>query len=283
MATGIVLGGKLNCRKEPKDGAAVYGQFSTGDAITVTAYDSTWWKTSWNGSIGYVKRDFVAIALDTVQVTGTSVNVRNEPSTSGTTVLYRLSSPTKAEVHSVQKDWLYIKPADQDFGWINASYVKKVSDTSSGGGNTGGSTPTLIKTFSGNTKGTDVNVRKLPTTASEVVFTFLVGYRATFNTFSGVGTTDQQRSWLYTDYTQHKGYVYGPYVTAPMPSSGSGVKQISGNSVRLRVLPINGEVITTLSDGCKVLVLDDSVPGWTRVVTQSEGSGWVSNDFIANL
>lgn len=42
------------------------------------------------------------------------------------------------------------------YGWINASYVKKVSGTSSSGS---GSTTTIIKTFSGNTKGTAVNVR----------------------------------------------------------------------------------------------------------------------------
>ena len=81
-------------------------------------------------------KSFVAVASDTVKVNATNVNVRNNPGTSGTTVLYRLSSPTTAAVVSVTEGWVKIQPSGKDVGWISADYVDKTSSGSGGG--TGG-------------------------------------------------------------------------------------------------------------------------------------------------
>ena len=61
MANGIVLGGSLRCRKTPASTGAVWGSFSNGTVLTVTnSSDADWYQTTWNGSVGYVMKSFVA-------------------------------------------------------------------------------------------------------------------------------------------------------------------------------------------------------------------------------
>lgn len=145
MSSGIVLGGSLRCRKSPSTSADVWGSFSNGTVLTVTATSSAdWYQTTWNGSVGYVMKAYVAIAGDTVKVNGSNVNVRNSPSTSGTSVLYTLSSPITASVKGVTSDWVQIQPSGRNAGWISAKYVDKTSNGSSTGDN--GTTGSSINT-----------------------------------------------------------------------------------------------------------------------------------------
>ena len=171
MANGIVLGGSLRCRKTPASTGAVWGSFSNGTLLTVTnSSDADWYQTNWNGSVGYVMKSFVAVANDTVKVNATNVNVRDNPSTSGTTVLYRLSSPTTATVVSVTSNWVKIQPSGKSAGWIYADYVDKSgSGSSTGGGSTGSDDdPTYTTGHFGRTTKTGVRLRTSPDSNSFV-------------------------------------------------------------------------------------------------------------------
>ena len=136
MATGIVLGGSLYCRKQPQAGADYYGRFSNGTTITVQTIsgNNDWYQTTWQGSVGYVMKAYVAVENDTIQVTGTNVNVRNGSSTNNTSVLYMLSSPATARVVTVTSNWVKIAPSGRNAGWISADYVKKYSSGNSSAG-----------------------------------------------------------------------------------------------------------------------------------------------------
>lgn len=145
MANGIVLGGALNCRESTSKDSKSLGRFSTGDVLSVnSSSDADWYQTTMNGTVGYVMKAYVAVANDTVKVNASNVNVRDGSSTSGTNVLYRLSSPTTATVLSVTENWVQIQPSGKSSGWIHAKYVNKsASGTSSGGDDgreTGGET-----------------------------------------------------------------------------------------------------------------------------------------------
>ncbi len=137
MANGIVLGGSLRCRKSPSSTGTVWGSFPNGTVLTVTdSSNADWYRTTWDSdSEGYVMKSFVAVANDTVKVKATSVNVRDNPSTDGTNVLYMVSSPTTATVVSVTSNWVKIQPSGKSAGWIRADFVNKsASGSSSGGG-----------------------------------------------------------------------------------------------------------------------------------------------------
>lgn len=135
MMDGIVLGGSLNCRKEPSKSSTSLGRFSTGTLLTVTnSSDTDWYQTTYNDSIGYVMKSFVAVSGDTVKVNASNVNVRDNASTTGTNVLYTLSSPTPASVLSVTSNWVNIQPEGKDSGWIHAKYVNLSTSNSSSAG-----------------------------------------------------------------------------------------------------------------------------------------------------
>ena len=132
MAIGIVLGGSLKCRREANTSSGYYGSFSTGTRLTLTEIpgNSEWWKTTWtSGSVGYVMRAYVAVAGDTVRVTGSSVNVRSGAGSSYSS-LYQLSTPTTATVVSVATNWVQINPANHSAGWMSATYLVKVAGNS---------------------------------------------------------------------------------------------------------------------------------------------------------
>ena len=125
MASGIVLGGALRCRKNPSTSAQYYGTFSTGTVISVTSYNNSWYQTTWTtGSTGYVMKAYVAVSGDTVQVDGTNVNVRAGAGT-GYSALYQLSSPTTATVQNMSTNWVKIKPSAYNAGWMNAEFLVK--------------------------------------------------------------------------------------------------------------------------------------------------------------
>ena len=274
---GVVVGGTLNRRERASKSSMPLGSYADGEYIYIENYNDEWYKTAfnYNDSIttGYVMKAYVATTGDTVTVRKNSVNVRN--AADGSAVLYMVNSGASSRIASIQKvgdfGWM-----EGNFGggtgWIRGDMFNKAGDNT---------IPNLLVSFPGNTKGEYVNLRALPTTDSDIVFTFLTDCDTIFNTFSGVGTTDEQRSWLYCEYNGHKGYVYSPYVAGKTSMNTVPMRQINGNSVRLRVLPVNGTVITMLNNNCRVLVLDDySVSGWIRVATGSDGSGWVSADYI---
>lgn len=65
------------------------------------------------------------------------MNVRDSASTTGTSVLYTLSSPSTASVLSVTSNWVNIQPEGKASGWIHAKYVNlSASNNSSGNDST---------------------------------------------------------------------------------------------------------------------------------------------------
>lgn len=148
MTNGIVLGGALNCRESTSKDSKSLGRFSTGDVVSVSSSsDADWYQTTMNGTVGYVMKAYVAVANDTVKVNASNVNVRDGSSTSGTNVLYQLSSPTTATVLSVTQNWVQIQPSGKSSGWIHAKYVNR----SAGGASSGGDSGTGSESDSGST------------------------------------------------------------------------------------------------------------------------------------
>lgn len=171
MMDGIVLGGSLNCRKEPSKSSTSLGRFSTGTLLTVTnSSDTDWYQTTYNDTIGYVMKSFVAVSGDTVKVNASNVNGRDNASTTGTNVLYTLSSPTTASVLSVTSNWVNIQPEGKDSGWIHAKYVNlSTSNSSSAGDSTDTPStpdntddPTFTAGHFGRTTKTGVRLRTAP-------------------------------------------------------------------------------------------------------------------------
>ena len=289
MATynGIVLGGALKFRKSPSTSGTIMTSFPTGTKLSVSTVsgNDNWYTATVSGyGTGYLMKSYIAVAGDTVKVTGNDVNVRSSASTSGSR-LYSLDAGVTATVQDVATDWVKIKPSGKTAGWISAKYVNKTSSGSSSGGGSTGGTLVLGTEFSGLHSSLvtgDINIRKEPSTSAAKVDVIKEEVRFyPYYTFTGVGTTTQQQEWLYVITNYASGYVL-----AKLIGSGGNTKSkysITADSVRLRSTPntsSTSNVITTLDITEKVDVIDSSsVSGWYRVVSM-KGTGWVSTSYI---
>lgn len=144
--------------------------------------------------------------------------------------------------------------------------------------------PSLIKTFGATVaSGTTgyINIRTAPNTGAGIVTSIDANssYVYTVSTFTGVGTTNQQREWLYIHWGSTTGYVYARYFGGGTASTYNGT--ITGNSVRLRVGPsTSSAIIRQMNSGTRIHVLDTTtVSGWYRV-TLPAGTGWVSSAYV---
>lgn len=156
MPNGVVVGGKLYCRKSPSTGADYHGQFSSGALISVSAVsgNTDWWQTTWtNGLVGYVMKAYVVSPGDTIQVTATDVNVRPGIGTGSGNPLYMVSSPTTSSVLDVGSSsdggWIKIQPSGKAAGWIRYDFLTKTA-SGSGSGDTGGGSTGNVTIPSGN-------------------------------------------------------------------------------------------------------------------------------------
>ena len=131
------------------------------------------------------------------------------------------------------------------------------------------------------TSGT-VNVRSAPNTSSgtNILGVIYDGSIKTFYTFTGVGTTAQQREWVCVQWGTSYGYVCARFLGGGFASDFNGTVHVNG-ALNLRVSPSTGSnVICTLSNGTRVRVIDTtSVNGWYRI-TMHKGTGWVSSNYI---
>lgn len=75
IGNGTVIGGALNCRKEPSSAAAAWGQFSSGASVPIHTCTTTgWYETRWNGNTGYVMSQYISMTGG-----GTSGSVTFDP------------------------------------------------------------------------------------------------------------------------------------------------------------------------------------------------------------
>ena len=201
---------------------------------------------------------------------------------------YTISLPSNVRDSDV---WVYMR-AGADSGDGNSFiYVDDVSLDDGTGGGTGptGPIPTLNKTFFGTCNGNDVKIRTGPDTSYPIKSAFSKNNSQYVSTFTGVGTTDQQRSWLTFEWFPGEYvYVYACYMSMnPSPSSALTIgprAKVTATDTNLRVLPNTNSstsIIKNLGNGVKMIVLDaTSVSDWWRVGTE-HGTGWVFSSNVA--
>lgn len=134
------------------------------------------------------------------------------------------------------------------------------------------------------TSGT-VNVRSTPNTSSgtTILGVLYSGSIKTFYTFTGVGTTAQQKEWVCVHWGNSYRYVCARYLGGGYASDFNGTVHVNG-ALNLRVSPsTNSNTICTLSNGTRVRVIDTtSVNGWYRI-TMYKGTGWVSSNILLSI
>lgn len=138
LNVGTTTASSLNLRKEASTSSASLGTLSKGTKVAVIKNSNGWVQVAVGSKIGYISNKYVVGSKDanfnigTGAVTGSSVNVRKTPSTSGS-VLTKLSKGASVEVVGISSGWYKVKSGSK-VGYIHPIYLtitKRAATTTS--------------------------------------------------------------------------------------------------------------------------------------------------------
>lgn len=257
----------LNIRSIPSTSGQILGTYAKGTVVTVIGQEGDWLKTD-KGYISsfYTEKCFAAYK---VRITTAILNIRNIASTSGR-IVGTYTNGAIVEVIGQTGEWLQTSK-----GYIYSIYTEKFVESTP--------TPTKIPTKAPTaapsptaepTPGQGgafteykviitasvLNIRKMPTTSSEIVSTYTKG--------TVVTVTGEEGDWLKTD----KGYISSFY-TIKYFTAYKGV--ITGSVVNIRSTPSStGTIVGTYMLGTVVNIIGES-GDWLQT-----NKGYVYKDYV---
>ena len=288
------------------NGSTVLYTLSSPATATVQDVSSDWVKIQPSGKkVGWIKADYVnkkssgsssggnssgsgsSSSSDLVGKSGmvavnaSGLNVRS--SANGSLLSYKLYNGEKVTILEVSTaggyTWYRVQDSqNRTNGWVRSDFI--AVDNTSGGTTENRVLGTSFDGYTTDAVSSYVTIRSSPRASSSDLHHLEAGEVKTFYTFTGVGTVDEQRQWLYVDHGAFSGYVCARYI-------GGGGNSFSGNAqvnksqgVYLRLLPsTSADRISLLPFDSYVKILDTSVANWYRVASV-KGTGWVSADYI---
>ena len=289
------------------NGSTVLYTLSSPATATVQDVSSDWVKIQPSGKkVGWIKADYVnkkssgssssggnssgggsSSSSDLVGKSGmvavnaSGLNVRS--SANGSLLSYKLYNGEKVTILEVSTaggyTWYRVQDSqNRTNGWVRSDFI--AVDTSSGGTT---SKRVLGAKFTGcciSSISDYVPMRSDPRASSAQIYPFEIGTFRTCYAFTGVGTTDEQRQWLWVDYGPHSGYVCARYICGVNGKEECNATVADPKGVNLRLLPSTSSTrLYGLGQDENLTILDTSVAGWYRVAT-SHGTGWVAADYV---
>lgn len=150
--TGEVTASVLNVRSGAGTGYRLLFTLNRGSKVTILSESNGWMNISFNGSKGWVTRDFIkkvttastgtgtntstpttpATGSKTYVVSGDYVNVRSGPSTSNQ-IINTLAAGTSIQVLQTSNGWSKVSYATGT-GWMSSQYIREKTSTGSANG-----------------------------------------------------------------------------------------------------------------------------------------------------
>ena len=223
-ATGKVINvtSTLNVRNQPSTSGTVVGTLKGDQTVTITAKNGSWYKIS-SPLVGYVHSDYISITNTgngdqaynatgkVINVTST-LNVRNQPSTSGAVVGTLKGNQT---VTITAKNGSWYKISSPLVGYVHSDYIS-ITNTSNGD-QAFNATGKVINVTS------TLNVRNQPSTSGTVV--------GTLKSDQTVTITAKNGSW-YKISSPLVGYVHSDYINMVNNVDNEIIKQKAINKIK---------------------------------------------------
>ncbi|WP_302334265.1 C40 family peptidase [uncultured Romboutsia sp.] len=209
-------------------------------------------------------------------VTADALNVRSGPSTSYgiTTKLYK---GDKVEILETSNGWHKIKESNGKIGWVSGDYIKVSS---------GSTSQPSTSTTKATVTATSLNVRSGAGTSYSVITKLPKGTVVDVLESASNGWKKIKTSGGTT------GSVSGEYLTTGSAGNSSTNNSTSQTSYKATVntdslnmrkgAGTSYSVITKLSNGTVVDVLESASNGWKKIKTSNGTIGWVSGSYLAN-
>ena len=209
-------------------------------------------------------------------VTADALNVRSGPSTSYsiTTKLYK---GDKVEILETSNGWHKIKASNGKIGWVSGDYIK-VSSVSTSQPSTSTTKATVTAT--------SLNVRSEAGTSYSVITKLSKGtvvdvIESASNGWKKIKTSGGTTGWASGDYLTTGSA--GNSSTDNSTSQTSYKATVNTDSLNMRKgAGTSYSVITKLSKGTVVDVLESASNGWKKIKTSNGTIGWVSGSYLAN-
>ena len=209
-------------------------------------------------------------------VTADALNVRSGPSTSYgiTTKLYK---GDKVEILETSNGWHKIKASNGKIGWVSGDYIKVSS---------GSTSQPSTSTTKATVTATSLNVRSGAGTSYSVITKLPKGtvvdvLESASNGWKKIKTSGGTTGWVSGEYLTTGSA--GNSSTDNSTSQTSYKATVNTDSLNMRKgAGTSYSVITKLSNGTVVDVLESASNGWKKIKTSNGTIGWVSGSYLAN-
>ena len=293
---GTVTASALNVRSGPSTSYSVTTKLYKGNKVQILETSNGWHKIKTSsGSTGWVSASYISVSssggntsqpatsTSKATVTADSLNVRSGAGTNYS-VITKLSKGTVVDVlESASNGWKKIKTSSGTTGWVSGSYL--TSGSTSTGGSTGGSTST--NTTKATVTADSLNVRSGAGTNYSVITKISKGtvvdvIESNSNGWKKIKTSNGTTGW-----------VSGSYLTSGSTSTGGSTggstsqtsykATVTADSLNVRSgAGTNYSVITKLSKGTVVDVIESNSNGWKKIKTSNGTTGWVSGSYLTS-
>lgn len=231
--SAFLKGTKINIRSKPSTSAKVVTTLSNKQ-VNLIGSSGNWYKISYNGTQGWVSKDFVSTtgstsnsgsskttnksnSSSTAFIKGTNVNIRSTPSR--TARIVGTVSNQKISVLSRSGDWCKVSTG-KTTGWVLENFVSNSASNTS-------SKTSSSSTSSGYIKGSGVNIRSKPATSAKVVDNV---------SNKKVTVLAQSGDWYKVDLGKSTGWVSKDFVSFSSGSGSTTAKSSTNSSLRTRMV-----------------------------------------------
>ena len=282
---GTVTASVLNVRSGPSTSYSVTTKIYKGNKVEILETSNGWHKikTS-NGTIGWASGSYISVSSGSTSqtsykatVTATSLNVRSGASTSYS-VITKLSKGTVVDViESASNGWKKIKTSGGTTGWVSGSYLTTGALEDSSTDNS-----TSQTSYKATVTATSLNVRSGASTSYSIITKLSKGtvvdvIESVSNGWKKIKTSGGTVGWVSGSYLKT-----GVVEDSSTDNSTSSYKAtVTADSLNVRKgAGTSYSIITKLSKGTVVDVIESVSNGWKKIKTSGGTVGWVSGSYL---
>ena len=202
-------------------------------------------------------------------VTASVLNVRSGPSTSYS-VTTKIYKGNKVEILETSNGWHKIKASNGKIGWVSGSYISVYSGSTS------------QTSYKATVTATSLNVRSGASTSYSVITKLSKGtvvdvIESASNGWKKIKTSGGTTGWVSGSYLKT-----GVVEDSSTDNSTSSYKAtVTADSLNVRKgAGTSYSIITKLSKGTVVDVIESASNGWKKIKTSGKTVGWVSGSYL---
>ena len=186
----LIQGDNVNVRADRNLKSDILGRVDTGDKLYVIGYDDPWYHVSIPAKElkGYVYGQYVS-ELPRIEITGTEVRLREEPSTSAR-IKTELNRGEVFYEFERQGDWVLVASSASGLkGWVHGDYLRKTEQRVS--------VPYVVS-------GDEINFRASPNIDAVILTALSHG--------TEVEVLGRNNKWTFIEYSGQQGWMYSEYL-----------------------------------------------------------------------